>query len=177
MAKEKAKKEVNRSEFIRTALTKNPDLDLKQINLLWAKAGHTGLISRVLFYQVRRKMGIKSEYRWVQDGGPETTESLEPEPEREDHHNDDLVEAAENSLPHILMFYKRFEEKRPVMLLDLQSQKLYAYPYEEFKAELGEKSQVMLAAAYEKASPKNKIVVFVRDNENRRLASMLFDYE
>jgi hypothetical protein len=35
----------------------------------------------------------------------------------------------------------------------------------------------MLAAAYEKASPKNKIVVFVRDNENRRLASMLFDYE
>ena len=33
----------------------------------------------------------------------------------------DLVEAAENCLPHILMFYKRFEKKRPVMLLDLQS--------------------------------------------------------
>ena len=29
MAKEKAKKEVNRSEFIGTALTKNPYLDLK----------------------------------------------------------------------------------------------------------------------------------------------------
>ena len=91
--------------------------------------------------------------------------------------NADLVEAAENCLPNILMFYKRFEEKRPVMLLDLQSQKIYAYPYKEFKAELSERSQVMLAADYEKASPKNKIVVFVRDNENRRLASMLFDYE
>ena len=34
MAKETAKKEVNRSEFIRTALTKDPDLDLKQINVL-----------------------------------------------------------------------------------------------------------------------------------------------
>ena len=67
MAKEKAKKEVNRSEFIRTALTKNPYLDLKQINLLWTKAGHTGEISRVLFNQMRRKMGIKSEYRWVLD--------------------------------------------------------------------------------------------------------------
>ncbi len=89
----------------------------------------------------------------------------------------DLVEAAENSLPHILMFYKRFEKKRPVMLLDLQSQKIYAYPYKEFKAELSERSQVMLAADYEKAIAKNKIVVFVRDNENRRLASMLFDYE
>ena len=96
---------------------------------------------------------------------------------RRDHRNDDLVEAAENSLPHILMFYKRFEEKRPVMLLDLQSQKIYAYPYEEFKAELGERSQMMLAADYEMAIAKNKIVVFVRDNENRRLASMLFDYE
>jgi len=67
MAKEKAKKEVNRSEFIRTALTKNPYFDLNYINLLWTKAGHTGEISRVLFYQVRRKMGIKSAYRWVWD--------------------------------------------------------------------------------------------------------------
>jgi hypothetical protein len=91
--------------------------------------------------------------------------------------NDDLVEAAEDSLPHILMLYKRFEKKRPVMLLDLQSQKIYAYPYEEFKAELGEKSQTMLAADYEKAIAKNKIVVFVRDNETQRLASMLFNYE
>jgi hypothetical protein len=96
---------------------------------------------------------------------------------RRDHRNDDLVEAAENSLPNILMFYKRFEEKRPVMLLDLQSQKIYAYPYKEFKAELSERSQVMLAADYQKAIAKNKIVVFVRDNETQRLASMLFDYE
>jgi hypothetical protein len=95
---------------------------------------------------------------------------------RRDHRNDDLVESAESFLPHILMFYKRFEDKRPVMLLDLQSQKIYAYPYREFKAELSDKSEVMLAADYEKAIAKNKIVVFVRDNETRRLASMLFDY-
>jgi len=63
------------------------------------------------------------------------------------------------------------------MLLDLQSQKIYAYPYEEFSAELGERSQMMLAADYEKAIAKSKIVVFVRDNENRKHASMLFDYE
>ncbi len=96
---------------------------------------------------------------------------------RRDHRNDDLVEAAEKFLPHILMFYERFEDKRPVMLLDLQSQKIYAYPYKEFKADLSERSQVMLAADYEKAIAGNKIVVFVRDNETRRLVSMLFDYE
>ena len=55
------------------------------------------------------------------------------------------------------MFYERFEKQRPVILLDLQ--------------------RMMLAADYEKVIAKNKIVVVVRDNENRRLASMLFDYE
>ena len=60
---------MNRSEFIHTALAKDPDLDLNQVNLLWAQAGHAGEITKVLFYQVRRKMGIKSEYRWVVDEG------------------------------------------------------------------------------------------------------------
>jgi hypothetical protein len=98
-------------------------------------------------------------------------------PERVARPNDDLVGAAEHFLPHILMFYKRFEDKRPVMLLDLQSQKIYAYPYKEFKDDLSERSQAMLAADYEKAIAQNKVVVFVRDNETRRLVSMLFDNE
>ena len=38
--------------------------------------------------------------------------------------DDDLVAAAEHFLPHILMFYKRFEGKQPVVLLDLQSEKI-----------------------------------------------------
>ena len=54
--------------------------------------------------------------------------------------DDDLVQGAESVLPDILMFYGRFREKRPVMLLDLQGRKIYAYPYEEFKADLGQRS-------------------------------------
>ena len=91
--------------------------------------------------------------------------------------NADLVEAAEGQLHNILMFYKLFEDKRPVMLLDLPSQKISAYPYEEFKADLDERSQSMLTADYEKAVARNKVVVFVRDNDTRRLASMPFDDE
>jgi Arc/MetJ-type ribon-helix-helix transcriptional regulator len=68
MAKEEAKTDVNRSEFIRSALTKDPDLNHRQINLLWSQAGHAGEITKVLFYQVRRKMGLKrAEYRWMLD--------------------------------------------------------------------------------------------------------------
>src|SRR5208337_1043919 len=113
----------------------------------------------------------------VADEEAEVEEMPMSKAKRKRNTNDDLVEAAENCLPNILMFYKRFEEKRPVMLLDLQSQKIYAYPYKEFKAELSERSQVMLAAYYEKAIVKNQIVVFVRDNETQRLVSMLFNYE
>ena len=68
MAKEKAPGKVNRSEFIRNALTSDPELNLKQVKLLWTKSGHAGEITKVLFYQVRRKMGLKrAEYMWVFD--------------------------------------------------------------------------------------------------------------
>lgn len=87
----------------------------------------------------------------------------------------DLVQSATASLPHIRMAYGRFEGKRPVMVLDIQSHRIDAYPYEQFMADLSERSQIMLAADYAEAVAKNKIVVFVRDNKTRRLVSMLFD--
>src|SRR5258708_1450721 len=55
---------VNKSEFIKDALGKNPDLNHQQINALWVKRGGEGEISRALFFQVKRKMGLKrAEYR------------------------------------------------------------------------------------------------------------------
>jgi hypothetical protein len=42
---------------------------------------------------------------------------------------------------------------------------------------LSERSQATLTADYEKALAGNKVVVFVRDNETRRLVSMLFNEE
>jgi hypothetical protein len=177
MAKKEGVKPETKSEFLRKVLSKNPDLDYTQVNRRWAKAGHAGEISNALYYKVRAELGIKTEWLWVKEGGPETRGSQEPQPERAARPNDDLVDAAESFLPQILMLYRLFEDKRPVMVLELPSQKIYAYPYKEFKAELSERSQVMLAADYEKAIAKNKVVVFVRDNETRRLVSMLFDNE
>jgi hypothetical protein len=63
------------------------------------------------------------------------------------------------------------------MLLDIQSERIYALPYEEFKADLSEPSQATLAADYEKSLAGNKVVVFVRDNETRRLVSMMSNNE
>jgi hypothetical protein len=64
MAKKKAGKRVTKSDFLRKALGRNPDLDLAHINRRWAKAGHPGEISGPLYYLIRRELGIRSEWGW-----------------------------------------------------------------------------------------------------------------
>jgi hypothetical protein len=63
------------------------------------------------------------------------------------------------------------------MLLELPSLRIYAYSYREFKADLSERSQAVLEDEYERAVPQGKIVVFVQDDESRRLESMTFEKE
>ncbi len=77
---------------------------------------------------------------------------------------------------NILGLYKRFEDKKPVMLLDIQEQKIYAYPYNDFRSELSKKSQIQLEEQYETAILNNEMVVFVRDNEKKDLVSYSLEY-
>jgi hypothetical protein len=85
--------------------------------------------------------------------------------------SDYLLDAANEHWPHILMMYRLVKDKKPVMLLDIQEQRIYAYPYADFSRELSERSQQSLKEQYEKAVREDQIVVFVRDNEQRRLVS------
>jgi hypothetical protein len=96
--------------------------------------------------------------------------SANPEP-------DYLLKAAEDNWPHILMAYRQFEDKEPVVLYDIQEKRIYVYPYVDFLTDMSEKSQLVLKDQYERAIQDHKIVVFVRDNEQRRLVSFSMDYE
>lgn len=71
----------------------------------------------------------------------------------------------------ILRAYADFEEKKPVILFDIQAEKIYAYPYHDFKADLSLRSQALLEQQYTNAVTAGKIVVFVRDNRKRQLVS------
>ena len=55
------------------------------------------------------------------------------------------------------MVYKKFKKKRPVMLLELPSQKIYAYPYVEFKKTLSDRSRRMLEQEYEEAKRRGNL--------------------
>ena len=65
MAKKKGAQPESKSEFLRKALSKNPNLDYQQINRRWIKSGREGEISNALYYQVRAKLGIKTQWMWV----------------------------------------------------------------------------------------------------------------
>ncbi len=79
--------------------------------------------------------------------------------------------------PHILMGHKEFEDIKPILLFDIQEQRIYAYPYDGFKAELSERSQAILEEQYERALADEKIVVFVRDNDQKKLISYCLNHE
>src|SRR5579885_1653832 len=70
MAKKKATRRVTKSEFLRKALGRNPDLELREINRRWARAGHPGEISSPLYYLIRRELGIRSEWGWLPKDTP-----------------------------------------------------------------------------------------------------------
>ena len=77
----------------------------------------------------------------------------------------------------IVAGYKQFEDKRPVVLYDIQEERVYLYPYEDFKNDMSPKSQVSLAEQYELAGQLGKMVMFVRDNEAEKLVSYILDYK
>jgi hypothetical protein len=86
--------------------------------------------------------------------------------------NEMYLAIAEDKWPEILECYKMHEDNRPVMLLEITEGKIYAYPYEEFKTTLSTKSQRTLKKEYSEAQNKNTVVLFVRDNERRKLVSI-----
>jgi hypothetical protein len=70
-----------------------------------------------------------------------------------------------------------YGSKKPVTLYDINEQKIYAYSYEEFKAELSEKSQVFLEIDYKSTSVRGGMIVFVRDTIERKLVSYVMNID
>lgn len=90
--------------------------------------------------------------------------------------HDEYLDVAYEQWDDIFRLYRTFEKLKPVMLYDIQERRIYAYPYEEYLKELSEKSRMKLKEQYENALLRNQLVVFIRDNEKRRLVSYSFSY-
>ena len=113
---------------------------------------------------------LKLMLSWVVEMDSETQEESSPE-------DDPLLNAVHEQWANIRAMYRKFEKNKPIVLFDIQEQRIYVYPYEDFKNDMSVKSQRSLVEQYEKALRENMIVVFVRDNEQKRLVSFSINYE
>ncbi|NOT56010.1 MAG: hypothetical protein HOP18_15530 [Deltaproteobacteria bacterium] len=73
--------------------------------------------------------------------------------------------------PTVCRAYRDFEERKPVILIDINEAKVYAYPYNEFKQELSARSRDRLDEQQTQAQRNSEIVVFVRDELRKKLVS------
>src|ERR1700681_1032734 len=85
--------------------------------------------------------------------------------------SDLYFKAVQEQWPNIRALYMTYGSEQPIILYDIQEQKIYAYPYKEFKAEMSKKSQASLEHDYKSASVLGSMAVFVRDNIERKLVS------
>jgi hypothetical protein len=81
------------------------------------------------------------------------------------------LDAIQDHWDSIVSLYRQFEDKKPVMVFDLHEQTVYAFPYEEFKTELNQKSRLALEEQYTRALSGNYLVVFIRDTEAGQMVS------
>jgi hypothetical protein len=84
---------------------------------------------------------------------------------------DPYWEVVQSLMQDITYCYEQYREKKPVLLFDMQEHRIYVYPYVEFKNDLSARSQRSLREQYEQAITNDKIVVFVRDNDAKKLVS------
>ena len=54
---------------------------------------------------------------------------------------------------------------------NIEDGKMYAFPYEDYKAKLNERSQILLKKQYEDAKINKKIVVFAIDSKEKTFKS------
>lgn len=90
--------------------------------------------------------------------------------------SDPYFKAIEEHWPNIRALYMTYESEKPIILYDIQEKKIFAYPYKEFKEDLSEKSQVSLERDYKSASVRG-MIVFVRDNIERKLVSYIMSID
>jgi hypothetical protein len=87
------------------------------------------------------------------------------------------LEILEEQWNNIIMLYNTFADIQPIMLYDIQDQKIYAYPHEDYISSLSKKSKAILEKQYTDAIQNNQVIVLIKDNEKRVLKSYTFNID
>lgn len=73
--------------------------------------------------------------------------------------------------PRIISAYHEHEDKKPIMEYRLPARKIYAYPANDYIDDLSLRSREDARKTYQRACLENKMMIFVKDMENKILRS------
>ena len=91
--------------------------------------------------------------------------------------SDPYLELIQTHWEAISLGYNEVLEQRPVMLLDVQTGELHAFPPADFKQLLDTQSQRDFQVQYQRAVTTGQMVLFVRDIENNQFLSYTLKLE
>jgi len=75
----------------------------------------------------------------------------------------------------IMMVYSNFKDKKPIIEYDITNEKIYSYPAKKYIQTLSSRTRDNTENQYNEATRKNQFLLFVKDFENRKLKSYIFD--
>jgi hypothetical protein len=77
----------------------------------------------------------------------------------------------------IIMAYQEHEDKKPIIEYSLPDHVIYAYPANEYIDRLGFEKREDARKIYQQARLEDKMMIFVKDMENRILQSYVTEIE
>jgi len=93
---------------------------------------------------------------------------------KSDDHYWDVIKKA---WPSIIMAYQEHEDKKPIIEYSLPDHVIYAYPANEYIDRLGFEKREDARKIYQNACLEHKMMIFVKDMENRILQSYVTEIE
>lgn len=91
--------------------------------------------------------------------------------------DDPYLEIIEKQWSNILMMYKQFEDKKPIIEYEICDHKIYAHPANNYLNSLTTRTSSMMKKQYQQAIKNNKFILFIKDIKNEKLRSYVFDIE
>jgi len=90
---------------------------------------------------------------------------------KDDPYSDVIDEQGDN----IVTVYQTFKDKDQIIEFDVTEQKIYSYPAGDYIQTLSERTRDQTARQFAEAKKRNQFLLFVKDTENQRLRSYIFD--
>ena len=89
--------------------------------------------------------------------------------------NDPYQDMIDERWDEIVMVYDTFRGKDQIIEFDIVEQKIYSYPAVAYIENLSERTREQTARHFADATKHKKFLLFVKDSENQRLRSYVFD--